>query len=73
VKVSNKNKQIKNDVPSLIYFFYIPDEDDDDDSADDLDETALEGFTTPIDDEDNPETVDEYIAFQEVMNSKLAF
>jgi hypothetical protein len=46
-------------------------DDDDDDSADDLDETALEGFTTPIDDEDNPETVDEYIAFQEVMNSEF--
>jgi hypothetical protein len=73
VKVSNNNKKIENDVPNLIFFLNIPDEDDDDDSADDLDETALEGFTTPIDDEDNPETVDEYIAFQEVMNSKLAF
>ena len=37
-----------------------------------MDETALEGFTTPLDDEENPACVDEYIAFQEVMNSKLA-
>lgn len=45
------------------------DEDDDDDSGDEMDETALEGFTTPLDDEENPACVDEYIAFQEVMTN----
>lgn len=36
-----------------------------------MDETALEGFTTPLDDEDNPAYVDEYMVFQEVMTSKF--
>uniref|UniRef100_A0A2M3Z362 Putative nuclear transport receptor ranbp7/ranbp8 importin beta superfamily n=1 Tax=Anopheles braziliensis TaxID=58242 RepID=A0A2M3Z362_9DIPT len=45
------------------------DEDDDDDDGDELDETALEGYTTPLDDEDNPNAVDEYILFQDVMTT----
>ncbi|KXJ70625.1 importin-7 [Aedes albopictus] len=45
------------------------DDDDDDDSGDELDETALEGFSTPLDDEDNPAYVDEYMVFQEVMTN----
>lgn len=47
------------------------DDDDDDDSGDDMDETALEGFNTPLDDEDDPAYVDEYMVFQEVMTSML--
>ncbi|KAL7049000.1 hypothetical protein ACKWTF_003564 [Chironomus riparius] len=44
------------------------DEDDsDDDDFDEGEETALEGFTTPLDDEDCPEYIDEYIVFQDVM------
>lgn len=46
------------------------DDDDDDDSGDELDETALEGYTTPIDDEDSADAIDEYVAFQEVMKSR---
>lgn len=47
------------------------DEDSDDDNdSDELDETALEAFTTPLDDEDSPTAIDEYIAFQDVMTSK---
>lgn len=43
------------------------DSDPDDDSSDELDETALESYSTPLDDDDKPETVDEYITFQQVM------
>uniref|UniRef100_A0A182IM19 Uncharacterized protein n=1 Tax=Anopheles atroparvus TaxID=41427 RepID=A0A182IM19_ANOAO len=45
------------------------DDDDDDDDGDDIDETALESYTTPLDDEENPNAVDEYILFQDVMNN----
>uniref|UniRef100_A0A2M4BBP1 Putative nuclear transport receptor ranbp7/ranbp8 importin beta superfamily n=3 Tax=Anopheles marajoara TaxID=58244 RepID=A0A2M4BBP1_9DIPT len=45
------------------------DDDDDDEDGDELDETALEGYTTPLDDEDNPNAVDEYILFQDVMTT----
>lgn len=48
-------------------------EDDDSDDDDEVDETALEGFTTPLDDDDNPEYVDEYISFQEVFQSEFYF
>lgn len=54
----------------------IKDEDEDDDSdADDLesDETVLESYTTPLDDEETPDAVDEYITFSEVMSSKWSF
>lgn len=46
------------------------DEDDSDDSelSDfDIDETTLETYLTPIDDEDADNPVDEYIAFQQVI------
>ena len=46
------------------------DDDDDDDDDDEDEETALEGFTTPLDDDESPEYIDEYLAFQEVMASK---
>lgn len=52
----------------------VKDEDEDDDSdADDLesDETVLESYTTPLDDEETPDAVDEYITFSEVMSSKF--
>lgn len=42
------------------------DDDDDEDEEDDEEETALESFTTPLDDEDCP--VDEYQVFKEVMH-----
>ncbi|XP_063698998.1 importin-7 [Culicoides brevitarsis] len=46
------------------------DEDSDDDNdSDELDETALEAFTTPFDDEDSPNAIDEYIVFQDVMTN----
>lgn len=54
----------------------VKDEDEDDDSdADDLesDETVLESYTTPLDDEETPDAVDEYITFSEVMSSKFFF
>lgn len=50
------------------------DEDDSDDSelSDfDLDETTLETYLTPIDDEDCDNPIDEYIAFQQVITRKL--
>ena len=46
-------------------------DDDDDDSVDELDETALEGFTTPLDEEEGPDAIDEYVVFQDVMKSAL--
>lgn len=55
---------------------FIQDEDEDDDSdADDdtdseLDETALESYTTPIDDESTDNPIDEFVTFQQVMTSK---
>lgn len=57
-----------------LLFFFLQDEDTDDDDtdedSDELDETALEGFGTPLDDEEGPNAIDEYIVFQEVMQSK---
>lgn len=44
-------------------------DDDDEDLIYDEDETALEGYTTPIDDEEADDPIDEYIAFQQVMTS----
>lgn len=45
---------------------YDSDASDDDEGE----ETALEGFTTPLDEENNPEYVDEYIIFSNVMRGK---
>lgn len=45
------------------------DSDDDDDSSDELDETALETYSTPIDNDEQPECVDEYIVFKEVITN----
>lgn len=43
------------------------DDSDDDDLSDfDIDETTLETYLTPIDDEDCDNPIDEYIAFQQV-------
>lgn len=46
------------------------DEDDDDDD-DEFDETTLETYVTPIDDEKSENPIDEYITFCEVMKSKF--
>lgn len=46
------------------------DGDDDDWEEDDAEETALEGYTTAIDDEDN--FVDEYQIFKAVLQSKTS-
>uniref|UniRef100_A0A1A9ZMK3 Importin N-terminal domain-containing protein n=1 Tax=Glossina pallidipes TaxID=7398 RepID=A0A1A9ZMK3_GLOPL len=52
----------------------IKDEDDESDdeeeeSLDDLNETALEAFTTPIDDEEADNAIDEYVTFKEVITA----
>ncbi|KFM76182.1 Importin-7, partial [Stegodyphus mimosarum] len=44
--------------------------DDEDEEDDGAEETALEGYTTPLDDEDT--SVDEYVIFKEVMNNLKA-
>lgn len=44
------------------------DDDEDDEEDDDEEETALESFTTPLDEEDCP--VDEYMVFKEVMQGE---
>lgn len=49
------------------------DDDDSDEDSDELDETALEGFSTPLDEEDGPNAIDEYMVFQDVMQSKFSF
>lgn len=46
------------------------DEDSDNDSDDEGEETALEGFTTPLDEEEGPEYIDEYLVFSDVMRGK---
>lgn len=46
-------------------------ESEDEETLDDLNETALEGFTTPIDDEDADTCIDEYVLFKEVITSNL--
>lgn len=62
-----------------IWFFYIliqdddSDDDDSDEDSDELDETPLEGFNTPLDDEEGPNAIDEYVIFQEVMQSTFNF
>jgi len=43
------------------------DSDDDDDSDTELDETALESYTTPIDDQSTDNPIDEFVTFQQVM------
>lgn len=58
----------------LVCYFQQDDDDESDDSelSDfDLDETTLETYLTPIDDEDCDNPIDEYITFQEVINRKL--
>lgn len=47
------------------------DGDDEDWEEDDAEETALEGYSTIIDDEDNP--VDEYQIFKAIFQSKLTY
>lgn len=54
----------------------IKDEDDESDdeeeeSLDDLNETALEAFTTPIDDEEADNAIDEYVTFKEVITGLI--
>lgn len=49
------------------------DEDSDDEAEEsigDLNETGLETFTTPIDDEENESAIDEYWTFKEVITGK---
>lgn len=46
-------------------------ESDDEDDDDEGEETALEGFTTPLDEEDNAEYVDEYLIFSDVMRGEF--
>lgn len=55
--------------------FITQEEEDDSDESEfsdfDLDETTLETYLTPIDDEDGDNPVDEYIAFQQVITRKF--
>ncbi|XP_039964309.1 importin-7 isoform X1 [Bactrocera tryoni] len=44
-------------------------DDEEEESVDDLNETALEGFTTPIDDEEEDSAIDEYVTFKEVFSA----
>lgn len=46
------------------------DDDSDDEDYDEGEETALEGFTTPLDEEEGTDYVDEYIVFSDVMRGK---
>lgn len=65
------SNNIKKKSPFSVTSSSIVDDDDatDDDEEDDgAEETALEDYTTPLDDEDSP--VDEYVIFKEVMHSK---
>lgn len=48
------------------------DEDSDYQDSDEGEETALEGFTTPLDEEESPEYVDEYLIFSDVMRGNLS-
>ncbi|XP_055706961.1 importin-7 isoform X2 [Phlebotomus papatasi] len=73
--LSNLANRIKEKGANHNYDFtdIIKDDDDDDSdgNADDelsneIDETALESYTTPLDDDDDPQTVDEYITFHDV-------
>lgn len=77
--LSNLANRIKEKGANHNYDFtdIIKDDDDDDSdgNADDelsneIDETALESYTTPLDDDDDPQTVDEYITFHDVYQSK---
>jgi len=47
-------------------------DDEDEDSLDDLNETALESFSTPLDDEEAETAIDEYVTFKEVITALSA-
>lgn len=47
------------------------DENDGDDDTEDMDVMGLESYLTTIDDDNNPDTVDEYITFQQVLGGEL--
>lgn len=42
-------------------------EDNEEESMDDLNETALESFTTPLDDNEDETAIDEYVVFKEII------
>ncbi|XP_067646959.1 importin-7 [Eurosta solidaginis] len=44
-------------------------DDEEEESVDDLNETALEGFTTPIDEDEEENAIDEYVTFKEVFTA----
>lgn len=46
-------------------------DDEEEDSVGDLNETALEGFTTPLDEEEDENAIDEYVTFKEVITGKF--
>lgn len=46
------------------------DDDDDDDDSEDMDAMGFDTYGTTIDDETNPETVDEYVVFQDVFRGE---
>lgn len=46
------------------------DDDEEEETIDDLNETALEGFSTTIDNEEDENAIDEYVIFKEVITGK---
>lgn len=61
-KGAAKCLQLKNEIKDC-----SDQESEDDDSLDDLNETVLEAFTTPIDQEEAETAIDEYVTFKEVI------
>lgn len=45
------------------------DDEEEEETIDDLNETALEGFTTPLDEEEDENAIDEYVTFKEVISA----
>lgn len=66
---SHSKKSTKSQYRNQLFICADSDEDDDDD--DDFDETTLETYVTPIDDDKSENPIDEYITFCEVMHGKI--
>ncbi|GFY57812.1 importin-7 [Trichonephila inaurata madagascariensis] len=67
-ELSKVSREIKKKSPFPVTSSSIVDDDEatDDEEYEEAEETALEGYTTPLDDDET--TIDEYIIFKEVMN-----
>lgn len=47
------------------------DDEDEEDSIDELNETALEGYTTTLDDEEDENAIDEFVTFKNVITGNF--